>query len=109
MQGGQFILNLVDFFGPQSIAFVLAIAEMVAVCWIYGKLGLWGLATRNYGPRFNPHIDLIAPHRYWSIVPRYGIYDWTQSGLVLANVLGYYNSSYYGCNPPVHAHLIQTT
>ncbi|XP_031631151.1 sodium-dependent nutrient amino acid transporter 1-like [Contarinia nasturtii] len=34
--GGQFILNLVDFFGASFIVFILAIAEMVAVCWIYG-------------------------------------------------------------------------
>lgn len=37
IKGGQFILNLVDFFGASYIVFILAIAEMVAVCWIYGK------------------------------------------------------------------------
>lgn len=37
LQGGQFILNLVDFFGPQSIAFILALFEVIAVCWIYGE------------------------------------------------------------------------
>lgn len=34
--GGQFILNLVDFFGASLIAFVLAIAELVTIGWIYG-------------------------------------------------------------------------
>lgn len=37
-KGGQFILNLVDFFGASYIVFILAIAELVAVCWIYGTL-----------------------------------------------------------------------
>jgi len=34
--GGQFILNLVDFYGCTFIALVLAIAELLAVGWIYG-------------------------------------------------------------------------
>ncbi|KAM7343169.1 sodium-dependent nutrient amino acid transporter 1 [Cochliomyia hominivorax] len=34
--GGQFVLNLVDFFGCSFIALFLAIAELVAVGWIYG-------------------------------------------------------------------------
>lgn len=34
--GGQFILNLIDFFGASFIALVLAIAELIAVGWIYG-------------------------------------------------------------------------
>ncbi|XP_032596745.1 sodium-dependent nutrient amino acid transporter 1 [Drosophila grimshawi] len=34
--GGQFVLNLVDFYGCTFIALVLAIAELLAVCWIYG-------------------------------------------------------------------------
>ncbi|KAH8398994.1 hypothetical protein KR222_010468 [Zaprionus bogoriensis] len=34
--GGQFVLNLVDFYGCTFIALVLAIAELVAVGWIYG-------------------------------------------------------------------------
>ena len=36
LQGGQYILNLVDYFGASFIVFVLAIAEIVAVVWIYG-------------------------------------------------------------------------
>lgn len=35
--GGQFVLNLVDFFGCSFIALFLAIAELIAVGWIYGE------------------------------------------------------------------------
>lgn len=34
--GGQFVLNLVDFYGCTFIALVLAIAELLAVGWVYG-------------------------------------------------------------------------
>ncbi|XP_002063408.3 sodium-dependent nutrient amino acid transporter 1 [Drosophila willistoni] len=34
--GGQFVLNLVDFYGCTFIALVLAIAELLAFGWIYG-------------------------------------------------------------------------
>ncbi|XP_037916674.1 sodium-dependent nutrient amino acid transporter 1-like isoform X2 [Hermetia illucens] len=34
--GGQFILNLVDYFGASLIALVLAIAELFTLGWIYG-------------------------------------------------------------------------
>jgi solute carrier family 6 (neurotransmitter transporter, glycine) member 5/9 len=36
LQGGQYVLNLVDFFGAGFIAFVLAIGELAAISWIYG-------------------------------------------------------------------------
>uniref|UniRef100_A0A1B0CN47 Sodium-dependent nutrient amino acid transporter 1 n=1 Tax=Lutzomyia longipalpis TaxID=7200 RepID=A0A1B0CN47_LUTLO len=35
-QGGQYILNLVDFFGASFIALVLAILELVSIAWVYG-------------------------------------------------------------------------
>lgn len=35
--GGQFILNLVDFYGVSFTALILAIGELVAVAWIYGE------------------------------------------------------------------------
>lgn len=35
--GGQYILNLLDFYGASFVALVLAIFELVAVGWIYGK------------------------------------------------------------------------
>ncbi|XP_005188545.1 sodium-dependent nutrient amino acid transporter 1 [Musca domestica] len=34
--GGQYILNLLDFFGASFVALVLAIFELIAVGWIYG-------------------------------------------------------------------------
>lgn len=34
--GGQFVLNLVDFYGCTFIALVLAIAELLAIGWVYG-------------------------------------------------------------------------
>lgn len=38
LQGGQYMLNLVDFFGTSFIVYILGIAELVTVCWIYGNL-----------------------------------------------------------------------
>lgn len=34
--GGQFLLNLFDFYGASFIAFFLAIGELIAIGWIYG-------------------------------------------------------------------------
>ncbi|KAL5286651.1 hypothetical protein ACFFRR_007957 [Megaselia abdita] len=34
--GGQFLLNLVDFYGASFVAFFLAIAELISIGWIYG-------------------------------------------------------------------------
>lgn len=34
--GGQYLLNLFDFYGASFIAFFLAIAELISVGWIYG-------------------------------------------------------------------------
>lgn len=34
--GGQFVLNLVDFYGVSFTALILAIGELFAVAWIYG-------------------------------------------------------------------------
>lgn len=36
-QGGQYMLNLVDYHGTSFIIFILVIGEIVAVCWIYGN------------------------------------------------------------------------
>ncbi|XP_037954738.1 sodium-dependent nutrient amino acid transporter 1 [Teleopsis dalmanni] len=38
--GGQWILNLVDFYGGTYVVFVLAILEMVGIAWIYGLQNL---------------------------------------------------------------------
>ncbi|XP_046408711.1 sodium-dependent nutrient amino acid transporter 1-like [Ischnura elegans] len=34
--GGQYILNLVDYFAGSFIIFILAVCEIVAIAWIYG-------------------------------------------------------------------------
>lgn len=34
--GGQYVLNLVDFYGVSFSALILAIGELLAVGWIYG-------------------------------------------------------------------------
>ncbi|XP_060654099.1 sodium-dependent nutrient amino acid transporter 1 [Drosophila nasuta] len=34
--GGQFVLNLLDFFGATFVALVLAIFELLAIGWVYG-------------------------------------------------------------------------
>ncbi|XP_055844970.1 sodium-dependent nutrient amino acid transporter 1-like [Episyrphus balteatus] len=35
-QGGQWILNLIDFYGGTFVVFVLAIFELIGITWIYG-------------------------------------------------------------------------
>lgn len=34
--GGQFLINLLDFYGASFVALILAIVELVSVSWIYG-------------------------------------------------------------------------
>lgn len=34
--GGQFIINLVDFYGASFVALCLAVAELIGIGWIYG-------------------------------------------------------------------------
>lgn len=34
--GGQYLLNLLDFYGASFVAFTLAIAELIGIGWIYG-------------------------------------------------------------------------
>lgn len=41
MQGGQHILNLVDFYGVSFVALVLAVPELITFGWIYGVQRLW--------------------------------------------------------------------
>lgn len=36
--GGQYVLNLLDFYGASFVALVLAIFELIAMGWIYGML-----------------------------------------------------------------------
>jgi solute carrier family 6 amino acid transporter-like protein 5/7/9/14 len=60
--GGQYILKLVDFFGASFIVFILAIAELIAIGWIYGV------------PRFCKDTEFmtgIRPSLYWRLCWRY--------------------------------------
>lgn len=36
MQGGQFIINFLDFYGASFVALIMAIVELLTVSWIYG-------------------------------------------------------------------------
>ena len=38
--GGQWMLNLVDYFGGTLLIFALALFELGAIFWVYGKYGL---------------------------------------------------------------------
>lgn len=35
-QGGQHLLNFIDFFGVSFVVFVMGIAQLITFCWIYG-------------------------------------------------------------------------
>jgi hypothetical protein len=37
LQGGQYILTLVDFYGANFTVFILGLIEVVGIAWIYGK------------------------------------------------------------------------
>jgi solute carrier family 6 amino acid transporter-like protein 5/7/9/14 len=45
--GGQYILDLVDYFGGGFIIFIMAILETFAISWIYGKYSSLLYALKN--------------------------------------------------------------
>lgn len=47
MQGGQYMLDLVDHFGGTFIIFVFAILEVFAIVYLYGKFLLFLLSFKN--------------------------------------------------------------
>ncbi|XP_058830523.1 sodium-dependent nutrient amino acid transporter 1-like isoform X2 [Topomyia yanbarensis] len=60
--GGQYILTLVDHFGASFIALVLAIAELIAIGWIYGT------------DRFCKDVEFMLgtrPNLYWRLCWRW--------------------------------------
>ena len=62
LKGGQFILNLVDFYGASFVVFVLGIAELITIGWIYGVT------------RFCKDIEFMLgfrPNIYWRLCWRY--------------------------------------
>lgn len=93
--GGQYILNLIDFFGASFVAFVLAIAELIAFGWIYGvnrlchdiefmlgiKTGLyWRLCWGIFTPIFMTailiyHLIDLQPLKYHDYVYPNGAYS----------------------------------
>lgn len=100
------MLGLVDFFGASFIVFIMSIAEMVAIFWIYGT---W---STNHVKLWQFVADLITfffgPFRCESAVSWYWIYVWPKSGLILAPVLGRINSSRYDYHSVVHICNVQT-
>ncbi|XP_052861312.1 sodium-dependent nutrient amino acid transporter 1-like [Anopheles cruzii] len=66
--GGQYVLKLVDYYGASSIALVLAIAELIAIGWVYGVDRLCKDAEFMLGHR---------PNIYWRLCWR-----WITPGLM---------------------------
>jgi len=48
LQGGQYILNLVDHYGANFPVFILGTAEIVGLAWVYGTLIYKQLNTLNF-------------------------------------------------------------
>jgi len=38
LQGGQYILALVDYYGANFTVFILGTVEIVGISWVYGRL-----------------------------------------------------------------------
>jgi len=48
LQGGQYILSLVDFYGATFPVFILGTIEIVGLAWVYGRLIYKQLNTLNF-------------------------------------------------------------
>jgi hypothetical protein len=48
LQGGQYILALVDYYGANFTVFILGTVEMVGISWVYGTLIYKKLNTLNF-------------------------------------------------------------
>jgi hypothetical protein len=48
LQGGQYILALVDYYGTNFSVFILGTFEIVGLAWVYGKLIYKQLHTLNF-------------------------------------------------------------
>lgn len=55
----MFILNLVDFYGGSFIVYILGIAQICAVSWIYGKLKHQTVIFRNIHILFFKNKDIF--------------------------------------------------
>jgi hypothetical protein len=47
LQGGQFILALVDYYGTNFTVFILGTVEIIGLAWVYGRLIYKRLNTLN--------------------------------------------------------------
>lgn len=73
--GGQFIINLLDFYGASFVALILAIIELVTVSWVYGV------------DRFCKDIEFMIERRtglYWRICWK------IVTPLIMIGILGYF-------------------
>jgi hypothetical protein len=48
LQGGQYILSLVDYYGANFSVFILGTVEIVGLAWVYGRLIYKQLHTLNF-------------------------------------------------------------
>jgi solute carrier family 6 amino acid transporter-like protein 5/7/9/14 len=48
LQGGQYILSIVDHYGANFPVFILGTIEIVGVAWVYGRLIYKQLNTMNF-------------------------------------------------------------
>lgn len=73
--GGQFIINLLDFYGASFVALILAIIELITVSWIYGV------------DRFCKDIEFMIGRRtglYWRICWK------IITPMIMIGILGYF-------------------
>lgn len=100
-QGGQQMLNLVDFYGTSFIVFILTIGEIVAVCWVYGSY--WNptsVAVRVF--------NSCSFSRCWPFMPWHWIHDKYQTWLILAPLLGHFHPALDDCHSYLHICIIHS-
>lgn len=96
--GGQFILNLVDFYGVSFTALILAIGELLAVSWFYGIY-----ATYKTSKLVSLSTVALSFHRCASLLRRHQIHDGHRNGLLLAPLLGLHYTRPHDGRPALHA------
>uniref|UniRef100_A0A1I8Q5G3 Transporter n=1 Tax=Stomoxys calcitrans TaxID=35570 RepID=A0A1I8Q5G3_STOCA len=89
--GGQFIVNLVDFFGCSLIALFLAIAELMTFAWIYGTKRLCEDIEFMLGVKTGP---------YWRICWTY-ITPGLMLSVLIYSLLNYAPLTYKGIEYPI--------
>uniref|UniRef100_A0A1Q3FY76 Transporter n=1 Tax=Culex tarsalis TaxID=7177 RepID=A0A1Q3FY76_CULTA len=92
--GGQYILTLVDHFGASFIALVLAIAELIAIGWIYGV------------DRLCKDVEFMLGHRpnlYWRLCWRW-VTPLLMTAILIYNLLTLQPLTYQGYVYPTIAY-----